>query len=58
MVQLLTNVTPQSTHLDSILVVKMVRHPDPPDFAARQLPESAPLSITKYETKIFSVLQS
>ena len=32
-----------STYLDNILVVKMMRQPDLPDFAVRQLPEYAPL---------------
>lgn len=37
----LTKITPLNTHLHNILVVKMMRHSELPDFAARELRESA-----------------
>ena len=57
-VKQLTNMTPPIAHLDSILVVKMMRHHHHPDFAARQLPEYAPLILRRLEPSSFKKLVS
>ena len=50
-VEQLTKNIPTNKHLDSILVVKMMRQHDLPDFAVRQLPESAPLKKEREKKK-------